>query len=93
MGPKIVQREIIGNRQLVQMQRLVTALLKGDISFTMENMHDHCIWHTRIMKDIMALDKVEIAHFDQCMCLLRPPGWDESQMLEFANAHALSAQS
>ena len=58
------------------MQRLVAALLKADIPFTIEHPHDSYIWQTQIMKDIMALDKAEIAQFDPCVFLLRPPGWD-----------------
>ena len=76
IGAKILQREIVGNRQLFQLQRLVAALVKADVPFTIENPHDSYIWQTKIMKDIMALEKVEIAKFDQCMFLLRPPGWD-----------------
>ena len=79
MGSNMLQREIVGNRQLVQMQRLVAALLTADIPLTIEHPHDSYVWQTKIMKDIMVLDNVEIAKLVQCMFLLRPPGWQKAR--------------
>ena len=77
-GTLKLQREIIGNRQVQQVKRLIDALIRNNIPFTLENPHDSYIWHSPELLEIAAHPQAQVARFDQCMYKLRPPDYDGS---------------
>ena len=73
MGNDTLQRERLGNLQLKQMMKIICALVKHKVPFTIENPIQSLLWQTAELKTILGMEGCESAVFDQCVFGLRPP--------------------
>ena len=73
MGDGTLEREIQGNKQLLEASRIIVVLLELHIPFTLGNPSESLVWHSPFMIWLLEQPSVCSVTFDQCMYHLRPP--------------------